>query len=396
MSKLHAPLLDVKREYIYPIIEKKLELLQQTTHPDEIINLGIGDISLPLAKTIQQAICLAVEEMGDEQTLRGYPPGLGFAFLREKIAEVEYGDLRISPEEIFISDGINSDASNFQELFAHHASVGIPDPSYPVYLDVNLMAGRSKYIHILPCREDNGFIPQPPEVVLDFVYLCTPSNPMAVAMSRDDLKAWIDYAKKTGCILLIDNAYSAFVRSKDVPKSIYELEGAHEVAIEMRSFSKSAGFTGLRCAYSVVPKGLVGHIEGKEFSIHKLWSMRMATKSNGVAYPIQRGAEAALSEKGREETKTQVDHYLAETKRLKEGLLHLGHSVFGGLDAPYVWWKVPGGKTGWEFFDELLQKHQILSVPGSAFGKEGEHFVRLSGFTKKETVEKALKKIGKL
>jgi LL-diaminopimelate aminotransferase len=384
MAKLNSHYKKLRREYIFPIIEKKLEELHTKA---DIINLGIGDISLPLAPTIGAAIARAVGEMTTPKGKRGYGPSEGYLFLREAIVKNQYAHLGITADEIFISDGANTDTANIQELFSSSNRIGIADPTYPVYLDTNIMAGRSKKIILLPCTEKNRFCPVPPEEHCDIVYLCTPNNPTGVAMTFSELKAWVDYARRENAVLLIDNAYEAFTTSPDVPKTIFEVEGAKEVAIEFRSFSKTAGFTGLRCAYTVLPKAVHG---GK---IYPLWHRRQSTKSNGVAYPIQRGAEAVFSPQGQAETKEQINSYLTAAKILREGLLKLGYSCVGGTDAPYIWWKTPEGLSSWEFFDHLLKTYHILSIPGKGFGEHGEGYVRLSTFTTPEIATRTIEKL---
>lgn len=371
MAKLNSHYKKLKRQYIFPIIDAKLAELKEKHPGVKILNLGVGDISLPLAPSIGEAICKATLEM--QQTPRGYGPSEGYYFLREAIANHEY--VGIHADEIFISDGANTDAANIQELFSTNNIVGITDPTYPVYLDSNIMAGRSAKIILLPCTEKTGFCPVPPEFHCDFVYLCSPNNPTGVAMTRKQLEAWVAYAKKENAILLVDNAYDAFITSPDVPKTIFEINGAKDVAIEFRSFSKSAGFTGLRCAYTVLPKSV--H-KGK---IYPLWVRRQNTKSNGVAYPIQRAAEAVFSPQGQKETKAQVAAYLESAKILREGLLKSNYTCHGGIDSPYVWWKVPAAMTSWQFFDKLLAQCHLISIPGSGFGQHGEGYVRLSAFT---------------
>ena len=372
---------ELKREYIFPIIERKLDELKAKTLPRPVINLGIGDVALPLAPSIISAVCSAMEEMG--RSTKGYAPAEGYLFLREAIAQSEFAHVGLSPEEIFISDGANSDAANIQELFSLSCSVAITDPTYPVYRDTNVMAGRGDRILSLPCTKENGFIPQPPDEHCDLVYLCSPNNPTGVAMNRTDLKRWVDWAKKTGAVLLYDNAYEAFITSPDVPKTIFEIEGAKEVAVEFRSFSKSAGFTGLRCAYTVLPKG----------PLHAMWTRRQSTKFNGVAYPVQRAAEAVYSPQGRKETQAQVASYMAQARTLREGLQAMGYECAGGVDAPYIWWKTPNGLTSWEFFDRLLTRCHLISIPGTGFGSHGEGYVRLSTFTTEEHAQEALRRI---
>jgi len=377
----------LKREYVFPIIEKKLAEMR-AEHPDiSIVNLGVGDIALPLVACVAQAICTATEEMTTPQGMRGYGPSEGYSFLREAICRVSYPNCSIAPDEIFISEGTNCDATNIQELFSPRAKIGIPDPTYPAYLDSAIIGGRLSNVILLPCTEATHYHPVPPTEHCDVIYLCSPNNPTGVAMTRSELKTWVDYARKGNSVIILDNAYEAFVTSPDVPKSIYEIEGANEVAIELRSFSKSAGFTGLRCAYAVVPKAI------KKGKLRALWHKRQSIKFNGVSYPIQRGAEASLSPEGLKETQRQVSNYLKQASHLREGLKKLGHSCVGGKDAPYIWWKIPSGKTSWEFFDEILKRCHLISIPGRGFGHHGEGHVRLSAFTTSDQTKLALDRL---
>lgn len=379
----------LKREYIFPIIEKKLADLKTSYPKADILNLGIGDISLPLAPSIALAIQEATQEM--TTSLYGYGPSQGYLFLREKIRLEYYPQL--SSDEIFISDGINTDILAVLDLFHPSCSVAIPTPAYPAYLDANLIAGRKKKIIQMPCTESSGFVPEPPDQAVDIVYLCSPHNPTGVAMSKDQLKAFVVYAQKCGAILLYDNAYEAFITSPDTPKSIYEIPGAEEVAIEFRSFSKSAGFTGLRCSYHVLPKQVTALFGKKRTPLHSLWTKRQSIKFNGASYPIQKGAEATFSPQGKQETKKQVACYQKQTQFLKEGLQKQGFTCFGGVDAPYIWWKTPNGLSSWEFFDRLLQSCHLITIPGCGFGEHGEGFIRVSGFTTQEIAKKALQQI---
>lgn len=396
MAKINPHYQKLRTEYIFPVIEQKLADLKKRFPKASIVNLGIGDIAQPLVPSIVTAICSAVEEMGKKSSLRGYGPSEGYDFLRQAIAKNEFAHLGIGADEIFISDGANSDTANIQELFDLNSTIGITDPTYPVYLDANVMAGRSKKILFLPCTEKTRFLPVPPKKHCDLIYLCSPSNPTGVAFTRKELAAWVSYAKKEGAILLYDNAYVAFITSPDVPRSIFEIEGAKEVAVEFRSFSKSAGFTGLRCAYTILPKTVLAHLGSKLVSLHALWKRRQNTKSNGVAYPIQRGAEAVFTKQGKKETEAQVKSYLAQAAYLRKGLLSLGYNCFGGIDSPYIWWKTPKGLSSWEFFDLLLEKCHLISVPGKGFGPSGEGYVRLSSFTSPEIAKEALKRIKRL
>ncbi len=385
---------ELKREYIFPIIEEKLKALQQSS-PVTPLNLGIGDIARPLAPVVAEAICAATQEMTKPEGLRGYGPHQGYLFLREGIISEELQGLGITADEIFVSDGINSDAVGVQDLFDTSCVIGILDPTYPAYLDATILSGK-KNIQLIPCTLENGFRPQPPPAHCDLIYLCSPSNPTGVALTRDDLGAWVAYAKKEKAILLFDHAYAGFVTSEDVPKSIFEIPGAKDCAIEFRSFSKTAGFTGLRCAYAVIPKTVLGSLNGTMTSLHSLWNRRQAAKFNGVAFPIQKGALAVYSPQGQKETRAQIESYLQEASKLKKGLQALGHTCFGGVDSPYIWWKTPKGMSSWEFFDHLLQMCHLICIPGSGFGKSGEGYVRLSSFILPETTNLALTRLQKV
>ncbi len=384
----------LKREYIFPIIDDKLADLKRNLPQAEIVNLGVGDISLPLGPTIVKAICDATYEMGTEEGIKGYGPSCGYSFLREAIAKNEFSHIGISADEIFISDGANSDTVNIQELFCQSAVVGITNPTYPAYLDSCLLAG--KKMISLPCLEENGFFPEPPQEHCDLVYLCSPNNPTGIAMTRHQLKKWIDYALREQAILFIDNAYEAFITSPDVPRSIFEIEGAKECAIEFRSFSKSAGFTGLRCAYTILPKTLKGMVGSKEQPLYALWNKRQAIKFNGAAYPIQKGAEAVYTPQGRKETQAQVRSYLHEAQRFLTTLKELGHTCYGGIDSPYIWWKTPPKKSSWDFFDLLLKQCHMITIPGRGFGECGEGFIRLSAFATPNQTTLALERIRRL
>jgi LL-diaminopimelate aminotransferase len=379
----------LKREYIFPIIEKKIADLKTFQPKASILNLGIGDVCLPLAPSIARAVQEATEEM--KTNLYGYGPSQGYLFLREKIQSEYYPEF--SPEEIFISDGINTDILAILDLFHPSCRVAIPTPAYPAYLDANLIAGRKKNIFKMPCIESSGFLPLPLEHPVDLIYLCSPHNPTGMAMNTKQLSAFVSYAQSHGAILLYDNAYEAFITSPDIPRSIYEIPGAEEVAIEFRSFSKSAGFTGLRCSYHLLPKKVTALFGKKRISLHSLWMKRQSIKYNGTSYPIQKGAEASFSLQGKKETKQQVECYQIQTRLLKEGLQKQGFTCFGGIDAPYVWWKTPNNLSSWEFFDLLLQNCHLISIPGCGFGEHGEGFVRISGFVTEETAQKALQQI---
>jgi LL-diaminopimelate aminotransferase len=395
MVKLNPQFKELKREYIYPIIDQKLAELKKELPRAKILNFGVGDIALPLVPSIAKAIIRGVEEMMTEEGMRGYGPHNGYPFLREAIVKNEFAELGIATDEIFVSDGTNSDTVNILDLFHLSSVVGVANPTYPAYLDSTILSGRKKIL-LFPCTEENQFSPQPPKEHCDLIYLCSPNNPTGVAMNRDDLQKWVDYARREKSLLLMDSAYEAFVRSPDVPRTIFELPGAKECAIEFRSFSKSAGFTGLRCAYVVLPKSVKAQLRSKEISLHPYWDRRQATKFNGVAYPIQRGAEAAYTQEGRRETGAQVALYLEQASRLRQGLKKCGFTCYGGIDSPFIWWKTPDGQSSWEFFDTLLKRFQLLCIPGSGFGAFGEGYVRLSAFTTPEVATLALERLNQV
>jgi LL-diaminopimelate aminotransferase len=394
MVQINSCFQALKREYIFPIIEEKLSELKRDFPQAEIVNLGVGDISLPLVPTVVKAICDATLEMGTVEGIKGYGPSCGYPFLREAIASNEFSHLGITADEIFISDGANSDTVNIQELFCQSSVVGIADPTYPAYLDACLLAGKKTVS--LPSVEANGFFPEPPQIHCDLVYLCSPNNPTGIAMTQEQLKRWVDYALKEKAILLVDNAYEAFITSPNVPRSVFEIPGAKECAIEFRSFSKTAGFTGLRCAYMILPISVKGMMSGKEQPIYPLWSKRQAIKFNGAAYPIQKGAEAIYTPQGRKETQAQVKSYLNEAGRFRKELEALGHTCYGGIDSPYIWWKTPSHYSSWDFFDLLLKECHLITIPGRGFGECGEGFIRLSAFSTPSKTTLALERIRRL
>lgn len=393
MALIDEKLLRISKKYLFSTIEKKRDELKALLQEDQLVDLGIGDISLPLAPSIVEGLKAGADEMGTH--VIGYGPYEGYSFLREAIVNSEYSHVDVGIDEIFISEGINGDLCGMQELFSSSVSVGIIDPAYPVYLDINILAGREKIVR-LPLTEENGYMPKPPNELLDIVFLTSPGNPTGIAQTRESLQEWVDWARKSKCVIFFDAAYASFIHSKDVPKTIYEIEGAKEVAIEFRSFSKSSGFTGVRLGYTVVPKNLLlRSLEGKEFSLNSLWMNRQSTKTNGISFPVQRAGLAAMSPQGKKECDDQVKTYLTGAQRIKASLTKLGYKVVGGIDAPYLWWKVPYG-TSWEWFDKLIQECHLISIPGEGFGKSGEGYVRLSGFVTKETCDKALIHLGRL
>lgn len=411
MSKGSPHFQKLKQGFIFPLIDKKLEEMRHKHPHNKILNFGVGDIVFPLKPPIVEALVAAVQEMGT--ITRGYGPSVGYPFLRQAIVDSEYGKYGIKPSEIFISEGTKADSVNLLDVFDHKCRIGLQDPTYPSYLDGCVIDGRTERakknglysdITYLPCTEDNHFVPSFPSSPCDVIYLCSPNNPTGIALTKTQLQEWVAYAKKNHIVLILDAAYEAFITSPDVPHSIYEIPGAHEVAIELKSFSKSAGFTGLRCAYSVIPDALnvtVKNIHQKtqkntSISLNTLWVQRQNIKTNGVAYPIQKAAAVSLKKSVQAETQKDIQLYLSQGRRFKEALLSLGHTCYGGVDCPYIWWKVPQGRSSWEFCDDLLHRLNILTIPGSAFGLCGEGFVRLSTFALPSDVEEALCRLKKL
>jgi LL-diaminopimelate aminotransferase len=390
--------------YLFPEIGRRVAAFQKEHGGANLIRLGIGDVVLPLPDAVRDAMHAAVDEMGTDEGFRGYGPEQGYEFLREAIAENDFRacGVDVDASEIFVSDGSKCDSGNIQELFAADAHIAVPDPVYPVYVDTNVMAGRTgaadqtgRYegLTYLPGTEANGFCPAPPEQPVDFVYLCFPNNPTGSVAGRDALEAWVEWARRNRAILLFDAAYEAYITDPEIVHSIFEIPGAREVAIEFRSFSKSAGFTGTRCAYVVIPKGLRGDANGKEVSLHAMWNRRHSTKFNGVSYPVQRGAEAVYSERGKAEVRERVDYYMENARIIRDGLAASGLTVFGGVNAPYIWAKAPNGMSSWAFFDRLLANCHVVGTPGAGFGACGEGYFRLSAFGKREKIEEAVERI---
>jgi len=395
--------------YLFPEIARRTRAFQQENPDAQLIRLGIGDVTQPLVPAVVEALREAAAEMGRKGGVHGYAPDQGYEFLVEAIREHDYDARGVSLDahEIFVSSGSKEDSGNLQEIFGTDCKVAVTDPVYPVYVDTNVMAGRTgpagdggrfPGITYLPATEANGFVPGPPEHRVDLVYLCSPNNPTGAVATRDDLAAWVGWARANDAVLVFDAAYDAFIRDPQLPHSIYEIEGAKECAIEMRSFSKRAGFTGLRCAYTVVPRALTGTTEtgsttGERVSLHGLWSRRQATKFNGVAYPVQRAAAAVFSPAGRKQCAEQVDAYMENARILREGLGAAGFACFGGEHAPYLWMRTPEGMSSWEGFDRLLERAHVVCTPGAGFGSAGEGYVRLSAFNDKAKVEEAVTRV---
>ena len=402
MIKINENYLKLQSSYLFAGISRRVAAFQQE-HPErEIFKLGIGDVTRPLPAACIKAFHRAVDEMADIATFRGYGPEQGYDFLREKIARHDFQarGIEVSAEEVFVSDGAKCDNGNIQEIFATDITVAIPDPVYPVYLDTNVMAGRTgvyrdeRYegVVYMEGTRQNGFIPDLPQEKVDLIYLCYPNNPTGATITKSELKKWVDYARANQAVILFDAAYESFIQDETLPKSIYEIEGAREVAIEFRSFSKTAGFTGVRCAYTIVPRSCEAYsTDGAKYSLHALWNRRHATKFNSVSYPVQRAAEAVFSDEGKSQTRELTQYYLKNAALIRQEMSALGFDCIGGENSPYIW--VDGKMDSWEFFDRLLDKASVVCTPGAGFGKCGKGFIRLSAFNNYENVQKAMTKI---
>ncbi len=402
MLTINEHYLKLQASYLFSDIARRVAAFQEQNPEREVIKLGIGDVTNPLPDACIQAFHRAVDEMATESGFRGYGPEQGYEFLRRAIAENDFQarGAEIEPDEIFVSDGAKCDTGNIQELFSLKARVAIPDPVYPVYLDTNVMAGRTggyedgryRGIVYLDSTRDNDYVPDPPAEPVDLIYLCFPNNPTGSTASRDQLQAWVDYAREHKALILFDAAYEAFIRDDSLPHSIFEIPGAREVAIEFRSFSKNAGFTGTRCAYTVVPRECAAwDSQGNRQPIHPLWNRRHCTKFNGVSYPVQRAAEAVYSEEGKAQTRALVQGYLDNADLIARGIGELGFSYVGGDNSPYVW--IWGDRDSWEFFDLLLNEAGVVCTPGAGFGRCGQGYIRLSAFNSRDNVVKAMERI---
>jgi len=407
MARINENYLKLQAGYLFPEIAKRVRTFCEANPDADVIKMGIGDVTQPLPPAIVAAMHTAVDEMADSATFRGYGPEKGYDFLREAIATNDYQSLgvQIDADEIFISDGSKCDTGNLLDIFGDDNKIAVLDPVYPVYVDTNVMAGHTgpadengQYSGLIymPVTAENNFEPALPSEPVDLIYLCYPNNPTGVVASKEMLTKWVQYAKENNAIILYDAAYVAFISDPDVPRSIFEIEGAREVAIEFRSFSKNAGFTGVRCAFTVIPKELMGTTKaGESHSVHALWNRRHSTKFNGASYPIQRGAEAAYSAEGKSQIEALIAFYMNNAKLLREGLVEAGFEVYGGVNAPYVWLKTPNGMSSWDFFDQLLEKSHIVGTPGSGFGSSGEGYFRLSAFSTLENTKAAIERIQK-
>ena len=402
MFTVNQDYLKLPGSYLFSTVAKKTRAFTDA-HPEaKIIRLGIGDVTRPLPPAVIGALHKAVDEMASAETFRGYAPDLGYAFLREAMAKADFQErgCQIDPDEIFISDGAKSDSANIQEIFEGKSRIAVCDPVYPVYVDSNVMAGRTgtydpsagtwSDVIYMPCTMENGFAPEIPDQTPDLIYLCFPNNPTGAVIKKAALQEWVDYANKVGAVILFDAAYEAYISDPEVPHSIYECEGARTCAIELRSFSKNAGFTGLRLGAAVIPKDLK---DKSGQALHPLWARRHGTKYNGAPYIVQRAGEACYSKEGREQIRDLVETYMKNAAFIRKSLTDMGYQAFGGQDSPYIWLRTPGGMTSWEFFDLLLEKACVVGTPGSGFGSSGEHYFRLTAFGTYENSVEAMDRI---
>lgn len=405
MALINENYLNLPGSYLFSEIARRVNQFKSENPQADLIRLGIGDVTRPLVPAVVDAMKQAVEDMGKAETFMGYGPEQGHEFLIRKIIDNDFvpRGINLGIDEVFVSDGAKSDTANFQEIFGLDNKVAITDPVYPVYVDSNVMAGRSgklnqagqfeNYIY-LPCNEENGMKPELPKVKADMIYLCFPNNPTGMTLTKDELKIWVDYARENKSIILFDAAYEAFIQEDDVPHSIYEIEGAREVAVEFRSFSKTAGFTGTRCAYTVVPQEvMIYDSQGKAHSLNNLWLRRQCTKFNGASYPVQVGAAAVFSKIGQQQVKENIAYYMNNAKIIREGLIGAGYKVFGGVNAPYIWLQTPDKMKSWDFFDKLINEVSVVGTPGAGFGVSGEGYFRLTSFGTQENTEKAIERI---
>ena len=401
MAKLNNHYLKLKAGYLFPEIARRVNLFTDN-NPDgakQIIRCGIGDVTEPLPLAAREAMKAAIDELGNRATFKGYGPEQGYDFLRSAIARGDYQDngIKVEDDEIFVSDGSKCDTGNILDIFGNNNKIAITDPVYPVYVDTNVMAGNTgeanesgayEGIYYMPCNEENGFVPEIPKERVDLIYLCYPNNPTGATATKDQLKEWVDYAKANGSIILYDAAYQAFIKDENVPRSIYEIDGARDCAIEFRSFSKNGGFTGVRCAFTVVPKELMAEDDkGEKRSLHPLWSRRQSTKFNSVSYPVQKAAEALYTEEGKNQVSGLISHYMDNAALLSSACTEIGLSVYGGENAPYVWVACPESVDSWGMFDKMLNEANVVITPGAGFGEAGEGFFRISAFNSKENVE---------
>ena len=410
MAYLNENYLKLQAGYLFPEVARRVRGFCEANPKaaERLIRCGIGDVTEPLPRGAIEAMKEAVEELGDHETFRGYGPEQGYEFLRSAIAQNDYRgrNIEIADDEIFISDGSKCDCGYILDILGDQNKVAAPDPVYPVYVDTNVMAGHTgparrdgnyEGILYLPCTAENNFVPEPPKEHVDLVYLCFPNNPTGAVASRAQLSRWVDYAREHEALLLFDAAYEAYISEQDIPRSIFELPGARECAIELRSFSKNGGFTGVRCGFTVMPKSVLARTEnGRRLPLHPLWQRRWSTKSNSVSYPVQRGAEALYSQQGRKQVRALVDHYMGNAKLLRDAAADAGLEAFGGVNAPYIWVKTSDGLTSWQMFDRVLRELNVVITPGAGFGAQGEGHFRISAFNSRENAEEVARRLKKL
>ncbi len=407
MVQVNSNYLKLKAGYLFPEISRRIKNFNSESLNVDLIRLGIGDVTEPLPLACREAMKLAIEEMGTEQGFKGYGPEQGYLWLRERISENDFlsRGCDISPEEIFVSDGSKCDSSNILDILGKENKIAVTDPVYPVYVDTNVMTGRTgkaneageyQGLSYIPINSENGFKAEIPKEKFDLIYLCFPNNPTGAVATKEQLSSWVEYANKNNALILFDAAYEAFIQDESIPHSIYEIKGAKECAIEFRSFSKNAGFTGTRCAFTVIPKSLKGKAGLEEVDLWSLWNRRQSTKFNGVSYIVQRGAEAVYSQEGQTQIRKLVDFYMDNAQIIKASLTSAGFEVFGATNAPYAWIKTPKNMSSWDFFDFLLKEANVVGTPGSGFGLAGEGYFRLSAFNSRKNVEQAMQRIVKL
>ena len=404
MALVNEHFLKLPNNYLFSDIAKKVNTFKVTHPKSNIIRLGIGDVTEPLPKAVIEAMHKAVDEMACKETFLGYGPEQGYDFLIETIIKNDYASrgIHLEPSEVFINDGAKSDTGNIGDILRHDNNIGVTDPIYPVYIDSNVMCGRAgvledgKWSNVvyIPCLKENDFIPQIPEKRIDIIYLCYPNNPTGTVISKNELKKWVNYALANDTLIMYDAAYEAYIQDPEIPHSIYEIKGAKKVAIEFRSFSKTAGFTGIRCGYTVVPKELTaGTLSGERIPLNRLWNRRQCTKFNGTSYITQRGAEAVYSPEGKEQVKNTINYYMTNAKIMREGLQSTGLSVYGGENAPYLWVKTPDGVSSWKFFEQMLYEANVVGTPGVGFGPSGEGYIRLTAFGDRANCEEAMRRL---
>ena len=408
MAKINENYLKLQAGYLFPEIGRRVNEYQKKNPNAKIIRMGIGDVTLPLVPSVIKAFHEGVEEMSKKETFKGYGPEQGYEFLRSAISENEYKarGVNIDHDEIFVSDGSKCDTGNIQEIFSNDSKLAITDPVYPVYADTTVMSGKTGYINsngyfdgiiYMPCIEENHFVPDFPKQTPDLIFLCYPNNPTGATATKEELKKWVDYAVQNKCIILYDAAYEAYITDVNIPHSIFEVEGAKNVAIEFRSFSKKSGFTGTRCAFTVIPRDLMAHTaNGESRPVHPLWYRRQTTKFNGVSYPVQKAAAAIYSEQGKKEVQDVIDYYMDNARIMRENLIQQGFKVFGGINAPYIWAKAGRKISSWDLFDLLLREANVVGTPGSGFGPSGEGFFRFSAFASRENVLEAMNRLKNL